>query len=371
MKLVYGNSEIVYKIYPQNLGRVLQGVTLKTRPDFVMSCARISINDKEWSLDDIEKLKSIAIYLDGYEFHASENHPRFPSDLSIRNNIIDSGRYNQWIFTWGDFSENMFNEKDILGLKQDEKVIKDKFFLKHPSFKGYDVSDIYLNNNITRFFHLIINPLTNIDLKIWSSLALFNSQSKMMGTFYSPDNTEAILNHRSVSEIEKAPQGLTNYVYADGIKFKNEATFGVFIRPQDFLLKAFGGFKVVTFWDKENWIKFWKIYNLTQFHNITVESLDAEIKPQDVASKNEVSNEILSNFDEELHVIVRLLFKENIEFNTEYDFDLIESDIIIASAELGTHTKKIVINPFDEESKQTFIKNGYKVYSPDNFKLED
>ena len=81
----------------------------------------------------------------------------------------------------------MFNEKDILGLKQDEKVIKDKFFLKHPSFKGYDVSDIYLNNNITRFFHLIINPLTNIDLKIWSSLALFNSQSKMMGTFYSPD----------------------------------------------------------------------------------------------------------------------------------------------------------------------------------------
>jgi DEAD/DEAH box helicase domain-containing protein len=193
----------------------------------------------------------------------------------------------------------------------------------------------------------------------------------MMGKFYSPDNTEAILNHRSVSEIEKAPQGLTNYVYADGIKFKEEATFGVFIRPQDFLLKAFGGFKVVTFWDKENWIKFWKIYNLTQFHNITVESLDAEIKPQDVAPKNEVSNEILSNFDEELHVIVRLLFKENIEFNTEYDFDLIESDIIIASAELGAHSKKIVINPFDEESKQTFINNGYKVYSPDNFKLED
>lgn len=371
LKLVYGNNEIVYKIYPQNLGRVLQGVTLKTRPDFVMSCVRISINDKERSLDDIEKLKSIAIYLDGYEFHASENHPRFPSDLAIRNNIIDSGRYNQWTFTWGDFSENMFNEKDILGLKQDEKVIKDKFFLKHPSFKGYDVSDIFLNNNITRFFHLVINPITNIDLKMWSSLALFNSQSEMMGTLYSPDNTEAILTHRSISKIEKAPQGLANYVYADGIKFKDEATFGVFIRPQDFLLKAFGGFKIVPFWEKENWIKFWKIYNLTQFHNITVESLDAEIKPQMVVPKNEVSNEVLSNFDESLHDIVRVLFKNNIEFNTEYDFDLIECDIIIASAELGTHTKKIVINPFDEESKQTFIKNGYKVYSPDNFKLED
>jgi DEAD/DEAH box helicase domain-containing protein len=99
--------------------------------------------------------------------------------------------------------------------------------------------------------------------------------------------------------------------------------------------------------------------------------LDVEIKTQEGAPENEVSNEILSNFDEALHNIVRMLFENNIEFNTEYDFDLIESDIIIASAELGTHTKKIVVNPFDEESKQTFIKNGYKVYSPDNFKLED
>lgn len=371
LKLVYGDSEIVYKIYPQNLGSPLHGVSLKTRPDFVMNCVRLSKNGKEWSLDAIEALKSIAVYLDGYEFHASKNHPRFPSDLAIRNNIIDSGRYNQWIFTWGDFSEQMFAEKDVIGLKQDEKIITDKFFLKHPSFKGYNVGDIFLNNNLTRFFHLIINPMTNIDLKIWSSLTLFNCQAKMMGAFYSPDNVETILNQKSVSDVELTSPGLTNYVFSDGIQLKDEATFGIFIRPKDFDVKAYGAFKNVPFWQKDNWITFWKIYNLTQFHNIKVESIDKEIKPKQIESDNEISEEILANFNEQLHDIVKLLFKNNIAFNAEYDFDLIEDDLIIASAELGSHTKKIVVNPYDEESKQTFIKKGYKVFSPDNFKLEE
>jgi len=371
LKIAYGDSEIVYKVYPQNLGSPLQGVSLKTRPDFVMNCVRLSENGKEWSLNEIETLKSIAIYLDGYEYHASENHPRFPSDLAIRNNIIESGRYNQWIFTWGDFSENMFNEKDVIGLKQDEKVINDKFFLKHPSFKGYNVADIFLSNNITRFFHLIINPITNIDLKNWSSLTLFNSQSKMMGAFYSAVDIEAILSQRSISEIEQTSPGLDNYVYADGVNLRDEAAFGIFIRPKDFEVKAYGVFKIVPFWEKENWINFWKIYNLTQFHSVKVESSDVEVKSKEIELDSEVSNEVLSNFDERLHDIVKLLFKNNIEFNTEYDFDLVENDEIIASAELGSHTKKIVVNPFDEESKQTFIKNGYKVFNPDNFKLEE
>ena len=369
LKLIYGDSEIVYKVYPQNLGSPLQGVSLKTRPDFVMNCVRLSKGGKEWSLDDIETLKSIAVYLDGYEFHASENHPRFPSDLAIRNNIIDSGRYNQWIFTWGDFSENMFNEKDVIGLKQNEKVINDKFFLKHPSFKGYNVNDIFFNNNITRFFHLIINPLTNIDLKMWSSLALFNSQAKMMDVFYNPEDVETILSQKDISGIVKTSPKLTNYIFANGIKFKDEATFGIFIRPQDFQVKAYSAFKMSSFWEKDNWIMFWKIYNLIQFHNIRVESLDVKNKNNTI--ENEVSNEVLSNFDKELHDIVKLLFKNKIEFNMEYDFDLVENDVIIASAELGSHTKKIVVNPFDDESKHIYIKNGYKVFSPDNFKLEE
>ena len=109
---------------------------------------------------------------------------------------------------------------------------------------------------------------------------------------------------------------------------------------------------------------------MTQFHNLRVTSFDEEVKKEVAISKNDVSEKILLNFSEELHYIVKLLSKNNIEFNTDTDFDLMDSDIILASAELGSHDKKLVVNPFDEESTEIFIKNGYQVFNPDNFKLE-
>lgn len=368
--LVYGNSEIVYKVYPQNLGATLQGVALKTRPDFVMKCVRLSDNGKEWSLDDIESIKAIAIYLDGYEFHASENHPRFPSDMAIRNSILDSGRYNQWIFTWNDFLENTMKDKDEIGVKQDEQFIKDKFFGKHPSFSGYKIEDVFLNNNISRFFHLIINPLTNIDLKKWSSLILFSCQTKMMGVVYSSDEVESLINKRSLDGAKVTTLSLDNYVHVSSISLLNEALLEAFIRPKDFEVKAFGTFKLVSSWQKDNWEKFWKVYNLLQFHNIIVES---DIKDQEEDDDEEIdifNDEILQNFDEELHPIVKTLIEKNIEFNSEFDFDLIKDDIIIASAELGSKTNKFVVNPFDKESEEAFLKEGYRIFTPKNFKID-
>ena len=105
LKLVYYGSEIVYKVYPQNLQRWLFGIDKKTRPDFVLKCVGLTKDGKKSTLDEIETIKDIVIYLDGYEYHASKNNSeRFPKDLEIRNSIIKSGRYNQWIFTWSDFT---------------------------------------------------------------------------------------------------------------------------------------------------------------------------------------------------------------------------------------------------------------------------
>ena len=67
---------------------------------------------------------------------------------------------------------------------------------------------------------------------------------------------------------------------------------------------------------------------------------------------------------------MKLLAKNSFDFNADTDFDLMDNDVILASAELGSHDKKLVVNPFDSESKEIFIKNGYQVFTPDNFKLE-
>ena len=369
-KLVYGDNEIVYKIYPQNLGATLQGVALKTRPDFVMKCVRISMGRTEWSLEDIETIKAIAIYLDGYEYHASENNPRFPSDMAIRNSILESGRYHQWIFTWNDFKKNIFNDKDEIGINQEEQVNKYKILTKNSIFKGYQYEDLYLINNITRFFHLIINPLTEVDIKKWSSLILFNCQAKMMDVVYSPDDVESIITRRSLKDAKTTKPELSSYVHASSISLLDEALLEAFIRPQDFDVKAFGSYKVVRLWEKDNWAKFWKVYNLLQFHNITVESNIKDTEKSKSEDANKFNEEIFENFDEELHSIIKELIEKNIEFNTEFDFDLTEDDIIIASAELGSKIKKFIVNPFDKESEETFKIKGYRIFTPNNFKLD-
>lgn len=372
LKLIYEESEIIYKVYPQNLGNWLINVTNKTRPDFVMTCVRITTKGKEWSLNDIDTIKPITIYLDGYEYHASENHSkRFSTDLLIRNSIISSGKYNQWTFTWGDFTKSVFNDKDAIGLKQDERFITDKFFLKHNSFKDYQYKDVFYNNNATRFLQLLINPLTPINNQKWSSLAIFNAQNKMMGVSYTPTALETILEERTVSGVKRDKLSLENYVYADGIQLRDEATLGLFIKPKDFELKGYGYYKIAPFYEKDNWALFWRYYNLTQFHNIQVTSFDEEVVRDTVSVNDSVSETVLLNFSEELHDIVKLLAKNNIEFNTDKDFDLMDNEVILASAELGSHDKKFVVNPFDSESKEVFIKNGYQVFNPDTFKLKE
>ncbi len=369
LKLVYNTDEIIYEVWPQNLGVTLSGISYKTRPDFVLRCVRLSKGGRDWTINELEALKSIAIYLDGYEYHASENHPRFPSDLAIRNSIIDSERYYQWTFTWTDFSENIINEKDFIGLIQDENFIKNKILSKHPVFKGCDISNSFFSNNTSRFFHLMINPLTNYDLNKWSSLILFNCQTKLLGRCFSEEQVLQISDSKTTNNFEPLPSNASAYAQADRIKLVSEAELTVFIRAKDFEVKGFGQFENNGSWDKSNWIQFWKVYNLTQFHHIKVE-LAGSIKKIPMDKKEGVDSEILLNFSEELHPIVTLFIDNNIEFNTKFDFDLVEEDIIIASAELGSHDNKIVVNPFDEESEIIFKDKGYKIYNPNNFKLE-
>jgi len=282
---------------------------------------------------------------------------------------LESGRYNQWIFTWNDFLENTIKDKDEIGVKQDEQFIKDKFFGRHATFKGYKIEDFYVSNNVSRFLHLIINPITVIDIKKWSSLILFNCQTKMMGVIYDPDEVEEIITNRSIKNAKTTTLDLNNYIHASSVALLDEAILEAFIRPKDFEVKAFGSYMLVPSWQKENWAKFWRVYNLLQFHNVTVAS-DSKDEEESGKESDILNEEILQNFDKELHSIVKDLIENNIEFNSEFDFDLVKDDVIVASAELGSKTNKFVVNPFDKESEETFINEGYQIFTPNNFKID-
>ena len=88
LKLPAYESSITYAIRPQiNLGEK-DGITVSTRTDFLFKC--IEIEKKGTIITDTDELlryKDVAIYLDGFTYHASEKHMRFYEDIIIRNAI--------------------------------------------------------------------------------------------------------------------------------------------------------------------------------------------------------------------------------------------------------------------------------------------
>ncbi len=67
-----------------------QGVSVKSQPDFILRT-------------DDEKIRSIAIFTDGFQYHCHPNN-RLADDFNKRRAILDSGKYYVWSVTWDDLT---------------------------------------------------------------------------------------------------------------------------------------------------------------------------------------------------------------------------------------------------------------------------
>ena len=87
----------------QNLGRE-DGVEHQCRPDVIIEPIRKNV------------AKPIAIFLDGYAYHADETtgHNRIADDFLKRNAILKSGKWNVFSLTWGDLKGDKFAEGAFL-----------------------------------------------------------------------------------------------------------------------------------------------------------------------------------------------------------------------------------------------------------------
>jgi hypothetical protein len=96
------------------------------------------------------------------------------------------------------------------------------------------------------------------------------------------------------------------------------------------------------------------------------------IPSQSGTIKEETNEDVLNNFDPSLAPIVNELLAHNIVFNRDSSFYLEdENGAIIAEAALGIISKKIVIDPFDDDSRMRFIEKGYKELNITNFNIND
>lgn len=79
-------------------------------------------------------------------------------------------------------------------------------------------------------------------------------------------------------------------------------------------------------------------------------------------------DEVFLYYDEEVHDVIRYLLLNNIKFNRDGGFSLYgKDDIVIAEAELGIESMKVVISPYDGKNREVFVKHGYTVMDSKSF----
>ncbi len=355
-----GVNTLTYEILPQNGGNSLKGVKFATRPDFVFKCVCSTINGESQSFEKLEEIKTIVVYLDGYQFHATNENKRVLSDLKIRNAITESERYNLWIFSWDDIINcTTSKNEDLLQQRMDIDTLT-KVASKIPLISSFDFSTIKKNNSFSRFCIFLKQPLTHLDLKLWSAVQLVTCQSKILSKCLADDQLVSFLESGDTAVYQFLPGTPALFAFCDKLEFSNELKIVCLAKLKSFEIK-FGIIHNLPSvdYEKENWELFWQTYNLVQFHKIKVED---EVQSPSIEF-------ILENFRPELHELVRELVIKKIEINQEYDFDLVEDDLIVAQAELGSESNKFFLYPFDEESRTKFIQNGYTEYTLENCKL--
>lgn len=78
--------------------------------------------------------------------------------------------------------------------------------------------------------------------------------------------------------------------------------------------------------------------------------------------------QILEYYDKTVHEVVKYLFANDIDFNQDGGFSLTDIEgNVIAEAELGIESEKVVFAPFDNQSAGVFQNHGYKIMTPDYY----
>ena len=116
--------------------------------------------------------------------------------------------------------------------------------------------------------------------------------------------------------------------------------------------------------DKDDWVGFWRRYNLLQFFSNSIETETISVEPE-VIDREEVKM-----YYPGLEDIVDQLLDNNIKFGLDGDVDLTDTDgIVLASAGMLIKESKVAIDPIDEDSATILKQAGYTIINSNNFDI--
>jgi DEAD/DEAH box helicase domain-containing protein len=361
----HDETKISYHIRPQvNLGPN-DGIKYHTRTDFLAICT--AFERKDGPSIDLTSIPRIAIYLDGYQFHASEEHNRFENDLMKRKSIMEVDSHISWTLTWEDielFDASLSGPVGIDSFDFLEKRLKEESFLntRRTLLRAVNRNTHKGDELINNFWRLII-ALQNLNLidELRKELSFYLSffQKKIFEPSYPPSAIETALEQSTFDTYGIKNRTLDALVPCSII----DSDFNLFDlavasnieRAKAHYTLTLGSLENI---DKTEWGAFWTIFNLVQFFEEQDHSAEAPVEQKELADK--LSDSIKTQFDPIYHGLIEKLIKSGQIANEEDEiqlYSLMDKDgNVIAEAEFILTSQKLVIEPFSIEDQKVFFR---------------
>ena len=370
------DREINFHIRPQiNIGPN-DGVEYHTRADFVIICT--SFTYKSIELKDLYSIPRIAIYLDGYQYHASKEHNRFVNDFQKRNSIAKSNSHYSWTLTWDDIEmfdsglneSGLITKNDFLGIALNEKPFSKSKSTLLKAVKKNHCEIINSSNNFNRLLDTLIN-LNDLDL-YKSSVSFYLSffQKELFNPSYSADAFEKAFIKSSMDNYCSKNKTLNALIPLSLIE--NNQLFDLKTIVNIDLSKVYTRLRFLDtdIINKDIWQKFWSLYNLLQFFEI--ENKDDTILTEIEETSDYDLEDLLTQFDPVYkEILIGIYNKGEIKSEEDeiklYSFTNDKGDVI-AEADLIIYSLKLAINPFSEEDKAVLIRNGFSIETQEGIK---
>jgi len=368
--LARGGS-ITYWIKPQVWLGPSDGVGVSTKPDFLFKGVASGDGSEAY-----QEYHDIAIYLDGYQYHASNENNRFRDDIRRRKAILASGRHQVWTFTWEDVNQfiNVLEEREEFF--QDELTPHKSIYNNTsnilagmPIWGYHEKTKSRFDNSLDRFLGLLTEKEEIRSKSI--SVAGLRCMQKFPRPNISKENIDGYLRgDQELKEDQTVPKSEVKNSF-----LKSDWSYDCKLFHSIILVHLSGAELKASIRLKEDasenidlreWTRFWRLWNVLQYGDTEVITGKQEVKEE--KPEEDDKDELLLLFDEDLHPIILSLLEHGVEFNREGSF-LLPVDQDAVEAQLGFEKQKIVFKPIDDHAKAEFEKQGYEIADPATFDI--
>ncbi|WMX16509.1 DEAD/DEAH box helicase [Aureispira sp. CCB-E] len=363
-----------YHIQPQYQLGQRQGIPISTRADFLIKCTSAKVNGEY--IDDINSIPRIAIYLDGYQYHASEENNNFEQDFQKRMGIITSPEYKTWTLTWNDVEqfdeyfleeENQQNRDDCLDNKLKKcSSIQNKILQATKRVLKVEYSEA--QNNMERLLKVLEYPIRDetFNKSLITYLSFF--QDKLFDPSFSKDDISKVFEEGLIDNYCARAKTLDCFVPFAGVAPNTLFNLKVLVNVQSNEVVSNLDFLETSQIDKEEWGMFWSLFNLIQFFDFYSKSeshLDNDGE-EEIYSLEDFCGEFDDVYRPLLEAIYNKYGVDSEEDEILYYSLLDEKGETKAEAELIIPQAKIAFNPFSEEDAKKLRGEGFTIKDIDD-----